>query len=66
MTATATLLLAAALAAATPLRFEGTVRDGAGAPVTNATVSIEAGGDSARVSTGADGRFAVEWAGPSR
>src|SRR5687767_5555431 len=64
MTATATLLFAAALAAATPLRFEGSVRDGSGAPVTNATVSIEAGGNSLRVSTDAAGRFAVDWPGP--
>jgi outer membrane receptor protein involved in Fe transport len=64
MTATATLLFAAALAAATPLRFEGSVRDASGAPVANATVSIEAGGDSLRVSTDAAGRFAVDWPGP--
>src|SRR5882672_668500 len=60
----AILLFAAALAAAAPLRLEGTVRDAAGTPVANATVSIEAGGDSARVSTDAAGRFAVDWSGP--
>jgi outer membrane receptor protein involved in Fe transport len=64
MTNAAALLFAAAMAAAAPLRFEGTVRDAAGAPVANATVSIEAGGDSARVSTDAEGRFSVEWPGP--
>ncbi|HEY8147796.1 MAG TPA: TonB-dependent receptor [Vicinamibacteria bacterium] len=60
----AVLLFAAALAAAAPLRLEGTVRDAAGTPVANATVSIEAGRDSARVSTDAAGRFAVDWSGP--
>lgn len=63
MTTIATLLFAAAMAAA-PLRIEGTVRDAAGAPVANAAVSIEAGGDTARVSTDAEGRFSVEWPGP--
>ena len=60
---TAIILFAAALAAA-PLHLEGTVRDAAGAPVANAVVSIEAGGDSARVSTDAAGHFAVDWSGP--
>ena len=64
MTHAAALLFAAAMAAAAPLRFEGTVRDATGAPVANAAVSIEAGGDSARVSTDAEGRFSVEWPGP--
>jgi outer membrane receptor protein involved in Fe transport len=64
MTTIATLVLAASVAAASPVRFEGTVRDAGGAPVANATVSVEAGGDSARVSTDAEGRFAVEWPGP--
>ena len=44
MSTIATLLLAAGVAAASPARFEGTVRDAAGAPVANATVSVEAGG----------------------
>ncbi len=60
----AIVLFAAALAAAAPLHLQGTVSDAAGAPVANAVVSIEAGGDSARVSTDAAGRFAVDWAGP--
>jgi outer membrane receptor protein involved in Fe transport len=64
MTTIATLLFAAAVAAASPTRFEGTVRDAAGAPVANATVSVEAGGDSARATTDAEGRFSVEWPGP--
>ena len=60
----AIVLFAAALAAAAPLHLQGTVRDAAGAPVANAVVSIEAGGDSARVSTDAAGHFAVDWSGP--
>ena len=64
MTTFASLIFAAALAAAAPLRFEGVVRDAAGAPVANAAVSIEGGGDSARVATDAAGRFAGEWPGP--
>ena len=60
----ATLLFAAFVAAPSPARFEGTVRDAAGAPVANATVSVEAGGESARASTDAEGRFSVEWPGP--
>ena len=59
MTTIATLLFAASLAAASPARFEGTVRDAAGAPVANATVSVEAGGDSARATTDAEGRFSL-------
>src|SRR6187402_1075808 len=66
MSVIASLLLAASMATATatPARFEGTVRDAAGAPVANAAVSIEGGGDSVRASTDAEGRFSVEWAGP--
>jgi len=64
MSTIATLLFAASVAAASPVRFEGIVRDAGGAPVANATVSVEAGGDSARVSTDAEGRFSVEWPGP--
>ncbi|HEU0108700.1 MAG TPA: TonB-dependent receptor, partial [Vicinamibacteria bacterium] len=60
----AIVLFAAALAAAAPLHLQGTVSDAAGAPVANAVVSIEAGGDSARVSTDAAGHFAVDWSGP--
>src|SRR5258708_25290437 len=60
----AIVLFAAALAAAAPLHLQGTVSDAAGAPVANAVVSIEAGGDSARVSTHAAGHFAVDWSGP--
>ena len=64
MTTIATLLFAASVASASPAHFEGTVRDAAGAPVANATVSVEAGGDSARATTDAEGRFSVEWPGP--
>ena len=64
MNVIATLLFAASMAAATPARFEGTVRDATGAPVANAAVSVEGGGDTARTSTDAEGRFSVEWGGP--
>ncbi|HZM53000.1 MAG TPA: carboxypeptidase-like regulatory domain-containing protein, partial [Vicinamibacteria bacterium] len=64
MNVIATLLFAASMAAATPARFEGTVRDATGAPVANAAVSVEGGGDAARTSTDAEGRFSVEWGGP--
>jgi outer membrane receptor protein involved in Fe transport len=60
----AILLFAAALAAAAPLHLQGTVRDAAGAAVPNAAVSIDAGGDSARASTDAEGRFRMDWPGP--
>src|ERR1043165_6171474 len=58
------ILLFAALAAAAPLHLQGTVRDAAGAAVANAAVTIDAGGDSARSSTDAEGRFRMDWAGP--
>src|ERR1051325_7778305 len=58
------ILLFAALAAAAPLHLQGTVRDAAGAAVANAAVTIDAGGDSARSSTDAEGRFRMDWSGP--
>src|SRR5262245_23633364 len=68
--ATAALVLTPALGAAPgaapaePTHGEGVVRDAAGTPVAKATVSLEAGGDSAEAVSDAEGRFAVDWAGP--
>jgi outer membrane receptor protein involved in Fe transport len=60
------LVLAGALSAAAsgaPLRVEGTVRDGAGAPVPQATLSVESGGDATHVATNSEGKFSFEWPG---
>jgi outer membrane receptor protein involved in Fe transport len=56
--------LSASAASAGPLRVEGTVRDGAGAPVPQAALSIEGGGDATHVATNSQGQFTVEWPGP--
>jgi len=59
------LVLAGTLsAAAAPLRVEGTVRDGAGAPVPQAALSVEGGGEAIHVATNSEGQFTVEWPGP--
>ena len=63
----AALLAAATLAGpahAASTHVEGRVRDAAGLPVAQASVSIDAGGDSTHVATDSDGRFAAEWPGP--